>query len=374
MVLPHRTAVLPDSELRRYARHLILPGAGLEGQQRLKAARVLVVGMGGLGCPAAQYLAVAGVGRLTLIDDDLVELSNLQRQPLYTEVDVDQPKAEVAAARLHALNSTIRVEPLVERITAANVLELARLHDLVLDGTDSLSARYLLADGCHLAGVPLVHAALRRFEGQVALFPSGGPCYRCLFPRPPPPEAVEDCATAGVLGAVPGLLGSLQALEALKWLLHIGSREARLLLLDGLAGTVQRVALAQRVDCPLCGESPTITTPTGELLACRPGELAPGELQAALEGPAPPLLVDLREPWERKLVLIPGEELHLPFKQLAKRQAELPRERELLLYCRIGVRSAMALRQLQQGGREARHLAGGINAWLRETGQPELIY
>jgi adenylyltransferase/sulfurtransferase len=177
-----------------------------------------------------------------------------------------------------------------------------------------------------------------------------------------------------VLGAVPGLLGSLQALEALKWLLRIGSREARLLLLDGLAGTVQRVALAQRADCPLCGESPTITTPTGELLACRPGELAPGELQAALEDPAPPLLVDLREPWERKLVLIPGEELHLPFKQLAKRQAELPRERELLLYCRTGVRSAMALRQLQQGGREARHLAGGINAWLRETGQPELIY
>ena len=374
MVLVHNTALLPDNELRRYARHLVLPEVGPKGQIRLKAARVLVVGMGGLGCPAVQYLAAAGVGRLTLVDDDRVELTNLQRQPLYGEADLGRSKVEVAAARLRALNSTIRVEPLVERITAANVLELARLHDLVLDGTDSLSARYLLADGCHLAGVLLVHAALRRFEGQVALFPSGGPCYRCLFPRPPPPEAVEDCATAGVLGAVPGLLGSLQALEALKWLLRIGSREARLLLLDGLAGTVQRVALAQRADCPLCGESPTITTPTGELLVCQPGELAPGELQAALEGPAPPLLVDLREPWERKLVLIPGEELHLPFKQLAKRQAELPRERELLLYCRAGVRSAMALRQLQQGGREARHLAGGINAWLRETGQPELIY
>ncbi|MDP6363954.1 MAG: molybdopterin-synthase adenylyltransferase MoeB [Candidatus Poseidoniia archaeon] len=366
--------MLPDSELRRYARHLMLPGAGLEGQQRLKAARVLVVGMGGLGCPAAQYLAAAGVGRLTLVDDDRVELSNLQRQPLYTEVDIGQPKAEVAATRLRALNSAIRVEPLVERVTAANVLELARQHDLVLDGTDSLSARYLLADGCHLVRVPLVHAALRRFEGQVALFPSGGPCYRCLFPRPPPPEVVEDCATAGVLGAVPGLLGSLQALEALKWLLRIGPREARLLLLDGLAGTVQRVALAQRPDCPLCGESPTITVPTEEPLTCRPGELAPEELQAALEGPAPPLLVDLREPWERKLVLIPGEELHLPFKQLAQWQGELPRERELLLYCRTGIQSAMALRQLQQGGREARHLTGGIAAWLRETGQQERLY
>jgi molybdopterin/thiamine biosynthesis adenylyltransferase/rhodanese-related sulfurtransferase len=374
MVLPHRTALLPDSELRRYARHLMLPGAGLEGQQRLKAARVLVVGMGGLGCPAAQYLAAAGVGRLTLVDDDSVELSNLQRQPLYTETDVGRPKAVVAAARLRALNTTIRVEPLVERVTAANVMELVRQHDLVLDGTDSLAARYLLADGCHLAGVPLIHAALRRFEGQVAVFPSGGPCYRCLFPRPPPPEVVENCATAGVLGAVPGVLGSLQALEVLKWLLRSSPREARLLLLDGLVGTVQRVALARRADCPLCGESPTITAPTEEPLACRPGELAPGELQAALEGSAPPLLVDLREPWERKLVLIPGEELHLPFKQLAQRQGELPRERELLLYCRTGVRSAMALRQLQQGGREARHLTGGIVAWLRETGQPELVY
>ncbi len=374
MVLPHSTAVLPDSELRRYARHLALPGVGPQGQARLKAARVLVVGVGGLGCPAAQYLTAAGVGRLTLIDDDMVELSNLQRQPLYTEADVGQPKAEVAAARLRALNSAIRVEPLVERVTAANVLELARQHDLVLDGTDSLEARYLLADGCHLAEVPLVHAALRRFEGQVAVFPSGGPCYRCLFPRSPPPEAVEDCATAGVLGAVPGLLGSLQALEALKWLLRIGSREARLLLLDGLAGTVQRVALAHRPDCLLCGESPTITVPTGEPAACQPGELAPAELQAALEGPAPPLLVDLRESWERQLVVIPGEGLHLPFKQLAQQQDELPRQRELLLYCHLGISSAVALRHLQLAGFRARHLTGGIAAWLRETGQQERLY
>ena len=374
MVLAHNTALLPDNELRRYARHLVLPEVGPKGQMRLKAARVLVVGMGGLGCPAVQYLVAAGVGRLTLVDDDKVELTNLQRQPLYGEADLGRSKVEVAAARLRALNSTIRVEALVERVTAANVVELAQQHDLVLDGTDSLVARYLLTDGCHLAGVPLVHGALRRFEGQVALFPPQGPCYRCLFPRPPPPEAVEDCATAGVLGAVPGLLGSLQALEALKWLLGIGPREGRLLLLEGLAGTVQRVVLAQRPDCPLCGESPTITVPAEEQVACQPGELTPGELQAALDSPAPPLLVDLREPWERKVALIPGEELHLPFSKFAELQGELPRQRELLLYCHQGHRSAVALRQLQQDGRRARHLAGGIEAWLSETGQQELIY
>ena len=374
MVQPPSHRVFTDSELRRYARHLALPEVGPQGQQRLKAARVLVVGMGGLGCPAAQYLAAAGVGRLTLVDDDLVELSNLQRQPLYTEDDVGRPKAEVAATRLRALNSAIRIEPLVELVSAANVLELTQQHDLVLDGTDSLEARYLLADGCYLTGVPLIHAALRRFEGQVVLFPSGGPCYRCLFPRPPPLEVIEDCAMAGVLGAVPGLLGSLQALEALKWLLLIEPREPRLLLLDGLAGTIQPVALAQRHSCPLCGESPTITAPVDGQVSCQPGELAPEELQAELEGPAPPLLVDLREPWERNLGQIPGKELHLPFSQFAQRQDELPREQELLLYCHTGIQSAMALRQLQQGGREARHLTGGIAAWLRETGQQERLY
>ena len=243
MVLTPNIELFPDAELRRYARHLALPEVGLEGQVRLKAARVLVIGMGGLGCPAAQYLAAAGIGQLTLADDDRVELTNLQRQPLYAEGDLGLPKAEVASTRLRALNSAIRIEALVERITASNVMELVQQHDLVLDGTDSLIARYLLADGCHLAGVPLVHGALRRFEGQVALFPPQGPCYRCLFPRPPPPEAIDDCATAGVLGAVPGLLGSLQALEALKWLLGIGPRKGRLLLLDGLAGTIQPVAL-----------------------------------------------------------------------------------------------------------------------------------
>ncbi len=374
MVLTPNIELFPDAELRRYARHLALPEVGLEGQVQLKAARVLVIGMGGLGCPAAQYLAAAGIGQLTLADDDRVELTNLQRQPLYGEGDLGLPKAEVASTRLRALNSAIRIEALVERITASNVMELVQQHDLVLDGTDSLIARYLLADGCHLAGVPLVHGALRRFEGQVALFPPQGPCYRCLFPRPPPPEAIDDCATAGVLGAVPGLLGSLQALEALKWLLGIGPRKGRLLLLDGLAGTIQPVALAQRHSCPLCGESPTITAPVDGQVSCQPGELAPEELQAELEGPAPPLLVDLREPWERNLGQIPGKELHLPFSQFAQRQDELPREQELLLYCHTGIQSAMALRQLQQGGREARHLTGGIAAWLRETGQQERLY
>ena len=374
MVLTPNNELFPDAELRRYARHLALPEVGLEGQMRLKAARVLVIGMGGLGCPAAQYLAAAGIGQLTLADDDRVELTNLQRQPLYGEGDLGLPKAEVASTRLRALNSAIRIEALVERITASNVMELVQQHDLVLDGTDSLIARYLLADGCHLAGVPLVHGALRRFEGQVALFPPQGPCYRCLFPRPPPPEAIDDCATAGVLGAVPGLLGSLQALEALKWLLGIGPRKGRLLLLDGLAGTIQPVALAQRHSCPLCGESPTISAPGGEQAACGPRGLAPEELQAVLDGPKPPLLVDLRESWERELAHIPGEGLHLPFSQFEERKGELPRQRELLLYCHLGIRSAVALNLLQQEDYQTRHLVGGINAWLRETGQQERLY
>jgi len=247
--------VLSDDDWERYARQLALPGVGPGGQARLRTARVLVVGLGGLGSPAAQYLAAAGVGRLTLMDDDVVEASNLPRQPLYCEADVGQPKAVAAAGRLRRLNSGVEVVPLKARLTAANAAETVRSHYIVIDGTDTHAARYALAAGCRDAGVPMVHGAVRGFAGQAALFPPGGSCYRCLVPRPPPET---DCGAQGVLGPVAGVMGSLQALMALAWLLEL-RRAPRCLLLDGLKGEVREVALTRRDGCELCGGA----APTG---------------------------------------------------------------------------------------------------------------
>jgi len=241
--------VIGDDEWERYARQLVLPGVGPEGQARLAAARVLVVGLGGLGSPAAQYMAAAGVGRLTLVDNDAVEASNLPRQPLYGDADVGLPKAAAAAGRLRALNRGVEVVPLKAHLTAANAAEMVRSHYIVIDGTDTHAARYALAAGCRDVGVPMVHGAVRGLAGQAALFPPGGPCYRCLVPRPPP-EA--DCGAQGVLGPVAGVIGSLQALLALAWLLEL-RRTPRCLLFDGLKGEVREVALARRDGCELCG-------------------------------------------------------------------------------------------------------------------------
>lgn len=256
-----------NEELNRYARHIILEGVGGAGQARLKASRVLVVGAGGLGSPVLQYLAAAGVGRLGIVEKDTVDLSNLQRQVLYTTAEVGRPKAEAAKARLNALNPHVEVETYALELTSQNALEVLEPYDLILDCTDNFPARYLVNDACVLLDKPLVYGAIQQFEGQVSVFhnrPSQGacgPCYRCLFPQPPAPGTVPSCAEAGVFGVLPGVVGSLMATEALKVLLELGQPlSGKLLIYDGLYNTFRTISFAKRADCPVCGEQPSVTT------------------------------------------------------------------------------------------------------------------
>ncbi|MDX2004540.1 MAG: molybdopterin-synthase adenylyltransferase MoeB [Meiothermus sp.] len=256
-----------NEELNRYARHIILEGVGGAGQARLKASRVLVVGAGGLGSPVLQYLAAAGVGHLGIVEMDTVDLSNLQRQVLYTTAEVGRPKAEAAKARLNALNPHVEVETYALELTSQNALEILEPYDLILDCTDNFPARYLVNDACVLLDKPLVYGAIQQFEGQVSVFhhrpPQGacGPCYRCLFPQPPAPGTVPSCAEAGVFGVLPGVVGSLMATEALKVLLELGQPlSGKLLIYDGLYNTFRTISFGKRADCPVCGEQPSVTT------------------------------------------------------------------------------------------------------------------
>jgi adenylyltransferase/sulfurtransferase len=261
--------MLSKAQLDRYARHIILPQVGLAGQKRLIEARVLVVGAGGLGAPLLLYLAAAGVGTLGIVDDDQVELTNLQRQVLYGTSDLGQPKARVAQARLKALNPEISVEAYPQRLVAENARELIARYQLIIDGSDNLPTRYLLSDACVLEGKPLIYGAISQFEGQLSVLGAGGPCYRCLFPSPPP-EGVLNCAEAGVFGVLPGVIGSLMATEALKLLLGVGEPLAGVLLhYDALYGETRRLQLRRNPDCPVCGDSPTVTALLDDEAFCR---------------------------------------------------------------------------------------------------------
>ncbi|MBL0890569.1 MAG: HesA/MoeB/ThiF family protein [Gemmatimonadaceae bacterium] len=353
---------------RRYARQVVLKGFGAEAQQRLLSARVCVVGVGGLGSPAAMYLAAAGVGQLTLIDEDVVDESNLHRQLLFTTPDVGQPKLDVAAARLRALNPDVQVVLHNTRLTAQNAAALTREHDVVLDATDNFPTRYALNDACLAHGMPLVYGSVARFEGQVSVFAApGGPCYRCLFPEMPAPGTVPTCAEEGVLGVVPGIVGLLQATEVIKLITQIGEPlVGQLLLLDLLTHDQQRIGIARRAGCSACGSAARTTSDhSSSSPVSRPmvQQLMPAEVAALLAGPNPPVLIDVREAWEVETAQVAGS-AHLPLNTLPQQVASLDPSRSYALLCHHGMRSEMAANWLaQQGFTSLINVQGGIDAW-----------
>jgi molybdopterin/thiamine biosynthesis adenylyltransferase/rhodanese-related sulfurtransferase len=384
MSLTETLAALSPSEIRRYGRHLTLPEFGIEGQLRLKAASVLVVGTGGLGSPIALYLAAAGVGRLVLVDFDRVEESNLQRQILFGQSDLGRFKVEVASRRLAETNPHVVVEALAERFTAANARRLVGSVDLVLDGTDNFPTRYLINDACVLSGKPFVYGSIYRFEGQAALFATpGGPCYRCLFPEPPPEGLVPNCAEGGVLGVLPGMIGSIQANEALKYLAGVGTPLAgRLLVLDALSMRVRDVRVPRDPACPVCGDTPSIRELREIESVCDvpasaatesaamddfpqdlPAELAVEDF-AQLRAAMPQLqVIDVRMPVEWEIAHLEGAVL-VPLPELESRLAELDAGAPTVVYCHLGGRSAAAARLLRARGFDrVANLTGGIDAW-----------
>jgi molybdopterin/thiamine biosynthesis adenylyltransferase/rhodanese-related sulfurtransferase len=377
---PDDPSRLTDEEQLRYGRHLILPEVGEAGQRRLLQARVLLVGAGGLGSPVALYLAAAGIGHLTLCDPDTVDRSNLQRQVLHGTRDVGRRKVDSGHDRLADLNPGVRVEPLGVRFDRGNALELAGAHDLVVDGSDNFATRYLVNDACVLAGRPNVYASVLRFEGQASVFATAeGPCYRCLHPEPPPPGLVPSCAEGGVLGVLPGLLGLIQATEAIKLLLGIGAPlVGRLLLVDALAMRFQTLQLRRDPRCPACGTRTMKELPDHEALCAGPAapgpvelaEYTPSELSGRLAAGPPLLLVDVRERHEWAISRLPSARL-APLSELEAHLATLPRDLELVLYCQVGQRSAVAGRRLLAAGfTRVRHLAGGLRRWTAELGPP----
>ncbi|HET9598319.1 MAG TPA: molybdopterin-synthase adenylyltransferase MoeB [Anaeromyxobacteraceae bacterium] len=365
---------LTHAEIERYSRHLILPEFGMEGQRRLKGARVLMVGAGGLGSPVALYLAAAGVGRIGLVEFDAVDVTNLQRQVLHGTKDVGRPKLASAIDRMRDVNPHVEVTGHEGRLTRDNALELVRAHDLVVDGTDNFATRYLVNDACVLAGKPNVYASIFRFEGQASVFATAdGPCYRCLYPTPPPPGAVPSCAEGGVLGVLPGLLGVVQATEALKLLAGIGEPlVGRLLLVDALGMRFRTVKVRRDPRCPACGTREIRALQDYDALCAGPAahapsppapvvEITPAELAARRERREDFQLVDVRDPHEWAIGHIPGATL-LPLSGLpASAEGALDRSREVVVYCKGGVRSRRAAAALAAAGfGRVVSLAGGI--------------
>ena len=366
---------LSEPERQRYHRHLSLPEVGDQGQRRLKAARVLVVGAGGLGSPLAMYLAAAGVGHLGIVDFDVVDVSNLQRQILHGTKDVGRAKVDSARDHLRDLNPCISVETYAARFSVANARTLVVGYDLVVDGTDNFASRYLINDACVLLGRPNVHGSIYRFEGQVSVFAAkGGPCYRCLYPEPPPPGVVPSCAEAGVLGVLPGIIGAIQAAESIKLLLGIGSPlVGRLLAFDALAMRFRELTLHRDSGCPICGDVPTITDLVESVGACPAstsvpldGEVDAATLQGWLATGRDLQLIDVREPFEFQAGALPGAIL-IPLGEIHERGTEIDPRRETVVYCRVGVRSAHAIARLREDGHTGRllNLQGGIMAYRR---------
>jgi adenylyltransferase/sulfurtransferase len=370
-----KDAALSNEEIRRYARHLIMPEVGLEGQKKLKAARVLAVGAGGLGSPLAVYLAAAGVGTLGLVDFDVVDDSNLHRQILFGASDVGKPKLAAAARRLKDLNPNVEVIPFEERLTSDNALAIARDFDIVADGTDNFPTRYLVNDACVMLGKPNVYASIFRFEGQASVFwAEKGPCYRCLYAEPPPPGLVPSCAEGGVLGILPGLLGVIQATETIKLILGSGDPlVGRLLLVDALSMKFRELKLKKNPDCVVCGPNPTITKLIDYEAFCGVGapeapgagvpEISVEELAAMREEGRSPLILDVREPHEIAICALAGS-VRIPLGELTANLHRLSTADDIVVHCRSGSRSAKAVMQLQEAGfRRVRNLAGGILAW-----------
>ena len=380
MTLPE----LGRDELYRYARHLALPEVGLEGQRRLKAGRVLCVGAGGLGSPLALYLAAAGVGTIGMVDFDIVDESNLQRQLLHGTSDVGRSKLDSATDRLREVNPHVDVVSHPLRLSSDNALATLAPYDVVVDGTDNFPTRYLVNDACVLLDKPNVYGSVFRWEGQLSVFATdGGPCYRCLFREPPPPGLVPNCAEGGVLGVLPGIIGAAQAMETIKLILGVGSTLAgRLLIFDGLEMTWREVALRRNPDCPVCGDEPTQTELIDYEFFCgltpEPGvDLAgglagPDVIEASAEGvarlleaEAPPFLLDVREPWEWAVGSLATHGARLiPLDELGERLGEIPAGRPIVVYCRTGQRSRAAARRLMEAGHvDVRSMSGGLVAW-----------
>ncbi len=370
---------LSHEELLRYSRHLTLPDVGLDGQAKLKDARVMLVGAGGLGSPAALYLAAAGVGTIGLVDFDIVDRSNLQRQILHGTSDIGTPKTDSARARLRDINPHVAVETFAARLSSANALEILRDFDIVVDGSDNFPTRYLVNDACVLLGKRNVYGAVFRFDGQVSVFSAPeGPCYRCLYAEPPPPDLVPSCAEGGVLGVLPGIIGSLQALEVIKLIVGFGETLiGRLVLFDGRRMQFRELALEKDPDCPVCGPNPTVTALIDYEAFCGGGEGGRGtgegvEISAtALQlerGRKPDLvLLDVREPREAQIARIEGAR-HIPLRELPSRLSELPGHSEIITLCHHGQRSLKAREILKGAGfPNVRSLAGGIDAWSREV-------
>ena len=376
---PPRTSSLSNDEVGRYSRHLILPEVGMEGQLKLKAARVLCIGAGGLGSPVALYLGAAGVGTIGIVDFDTVDFSNLQRQIIHGTPDVGRSKLASAKSRLNALNPEVDVVTHEMALSSKNALDLFADYDLIVDGTDNFPTRYLVNDACVISGKPNVYGSIFRFEGQMSVFAAaGGPCYRCMFPDPPPPGLVPSCAEGGVLGILPGVVGTIQATEAIKKILGVGELLiGRFLLFDALKMRFRELKVRKDADCPVCGDHPTVTelidyeqfcgvVPEAPVTEAPPpsDEATVEELKTRLDRRDQFLLLDVREPREFEICRIPGSVL-IPLNELPSRLSELEERGEMIVHCRSGVRSGKAVRLLRESGfGGARNLTGGILAWI----------
>src|SRR6202051_1730303 len=372
-------AALTNDEILRYSRHLIMPEVGMEGQQKLKAARVLCIGAGGLGSPLALYLGAAGVGTLGIVDFDVVDYTNLQRQIIHSTADVGRKKLDSAAEKLKAINPFLNIRKFETRLTSENALELFRDFDIIADGTDNFPTRYLVNDACVLTGKPNVYGSIFRFEGQASVFATkNGPCYRCLYPEPPPPGLVPSCAEGGVLGILPGLVGVMQATEVIKLILGVGEPLiGRLLLIDALGMKFRELNLRKNPDCPVCGKHPTVTKLIdynqfcgirGEEKPVEAGvpEIQVEELKRRLDAKEDIFVLDVREAHEYQICNIGG---HLiPLNDLPKRVNELDSSRDIVVHCKMGGRSAKAVEFLRQAGlKKVTNLAGGTNAWAERV-------
>jgi molybdopterin/thiamine biosynthesis adenylyltransferase/rhodanese-related sulfurtransferase len=379
-------AVLPSvdfarEELQRYSRHLTLPEVGMAGQRKLKSARVLLIGAGGLGSPLGLYLAAAGVGTLGIVDDDIVDETNLQRQVIHGSSSLGEHKVASAARRIADLNPHVDVIAYQYRLAASNAQAIVSEHDVIVDGSDNFSTRYVVNDACVLGGKPYVYGSVYRFEGQASVFDARrGPCYRCLFPQPPPPGTVPSCADGGVLGVLPGIIGLIQATETIKLITGIGqSLIGRLLVFDALEMRFASMKIKKDQDCPVCGTHPTITELRDEDAACDPlppdarrdldsdEAITPLSLHGRLERGDDIEVLDVREPFEREIAVLPDTRA-IPLGELAQNLNDLPRDKDIVVYCRSGGRSAQAVQLLRQAGfTRVRNLIGGLNGWVDDV-------
>ncbi|PWC14523.1 molybdopterin-synthase adenylyltransferase MoeB [Brenneria corticis] len=374
-----RLAELSNADIARYSRHLLLPEVGVEGQQRIRSARVLLVGTGGLGAPVALYLAAAGIGTIGIVDFDFVEVSNLQRQIIHGTRDIDRPKVASAKDRIKAINPGVEVVTYNTQLNSGNALDIIREYDIVVDGTDNYPTRYLINDACVLLGKPNVYGSIFQFEGQASVFyAKEGPCYRCLYPAPPPPGLVPSCAEGGVVGVLPGIIGTIQAAEVIK--LVVGGSDSligRLLLFDVWQMKQRELQLEKDADCPICGAHPSIREliDYDEFCGLKPSteeepieSVTALELKAWLDDDKPLQLIDIREPHERAIVKFPDAKV-IPLGQIIRRIDEFDPAVDAVFLCKIGQRSIFAIRALQHAGYKGRllNLKDGINAWARDV-------